>query len=55
MASGRIKVRGIRRAEIDADKLALAYWLMAKRAVEDKRAREAAERANRRKGASDAR
>jgi hypothetical protein len=55
MASRRIRVRGVRRSEIDADKLALAYWLMAKRAVEEKRAREAAEKAGRRKGASDAR
>jgi hypothetical protein len=55
MASRRIRVRGIRREEIDADKLALAYWLIAKRAVEDKRGREAAEKAKRRREASDAR
>lgn len=54
MATRRIKVRGIRRDEIDTDKLALAYWLMAKRAVEEKREREAAEKAERRKGRADA-
>jgi hypothetical protein len=48
MTQRRIKVRGIRRVEIDTDKLALAYWLMAKRAVEEKREREAKEKAKRR-------
>jgi hypothetical protein len=36
----RIKVRGIRKREIDSEQLALVYWLMAKRAVEDKRERD---------------
>ena len=31
----------MRRTEIDADKLALAYWLMAKHAVDQKRSRAA--------------
>jgi len=41
MSQKRIVVRGIRKDEIDIDKLALAYWLMAKRAVEEQRRREA--------------
>lgn len=53
MTLRRIKVRGVRREEIDTDKLALALWLMSKRAVEEKREREATERASRRKGAAD--
>lgn len=44
----RIKVRGIRREELDDEKLALAYWLMAKRAVAEKREREAKEKEARR-------
>ena len=52
MSQRRIKVRGIQRGEIDIDKLALAYWLMAKRAVEEKRQREADEKAKRREGRS---
>ncbi len=52
MSQRRIKVRGIQRHEIDIDKLALAYWLMAKRAVEEKRQREAEEKAKRREGRS---
>ncbi len=53
MTHKRIKVRGIRRTDIDTDKLALAYWLMAKRAVEEKREREAAERKQRRERRED--
>lgn len=37
MGRRRVKVRGIRREEIDTDTLALAYWLMAKHAMEEKR------------------
>ncbi len=37
----QIKIKGIRRAEVDTSILAHAYWLMAKRAVEEKRRREA--------------
>jgi hypothetical protein len=40
----RIKVRGIRKSEIDSEQLALVYWLMAKRAVEDKRERDLADK-----------
>jgi len=50
MAHKRIKVRGIRKKEIDTDQLALVYWLMAKRAVEDKRQRESEEKRQRRTG-----
>jgi hypothetical protein len=50
MTTRRIKVRGIAREEIDEDKLALAYWLMAKSAVEQKRVREAEEKKKRRGG-----
>lgn len=39
-----MKVKGIRRQEIDADQLAFVFWTMAKRQVEDKRRREQAER-----------
>ncbi len=52
MANRRIRVRGIRKDEIDADKLALAYWLMAKRSVELKRERDAEDKKKRR-GAAD--
>lgn len=45
----RIKVRGVRREVLDDDKLALAYWLMAKAAVEEKRRREAEEKKRARK------
>jgi hypothetical protein len=44
----RIKVRGIRKDEIDTDQLALVYWLMAKRAVEEKRQREREDKKRRR-------
>ncbi|HKP90642.1 MAG TPA: hypothetical protein VJT75_11805 [Thermoleophilaceae bacterium] len=44
----RIRIKGIRREQIDTDKLALAYWLMAKRAVEEKRRREAEDKKERR-------
>jgi hypothetical protein len=48
MPHRRIRVKGVRKEEIDTDRLALAYWLMAKRAVEQKRQREAEERKARR-------
>jgi hypothetical protein len=41
MGRRRIKVRGVRRAELDTNQLALALWLMAKRAAEEKRDRRA--------------
>ena len=44
----RIKVKGIKRDEIDIEQLALIYWLQAKRVLREKREREAAEKARRR-------
>ncbi len=41
----RIKVKGVRRDEIDTEQLALIYWLQAKRVLREKREREAQERA----------
>ena len=48
MATRRIKVKGIKRDEIDTEQLALIYWLQAKRVLREKREREAQERAKRR-------
>jgi hypothetical protein len=44
----RIKVKGVRRAEMDTEQLALVFWLQAKRVLREKREREAAEKAKRR-------
>jgi hypothetical protein len=44
----RIKVKGVRRDEIDTEQLALVYWLQAKRILREKREREAQEKAKRR-------
>ncbi len=41
----RIKVKGVRKSEIDTEQLALVYWLQAKRVLREKREREAKERA----------
>jgi hypothetical protein len=46
--SGRIKVEGVRREEIDTEQLSLVYWLQAKRVLREKREREAKEKAKRR-------
>jgi hypothetical protein len=43
----RIKVKGVRRSEIDTDQLALVYWLMAKRTLRERREHEAKARAKR--------
>jgi hypothetical protein len=48
MATRRIKVKGIKRDEIDTEQLALIYWLQAKRVLREKREREAQEKAKRR-------
>jgi len=37
----RIKVKGIKRDEIDTEQLALIYWLQAKRVLRERREREA--------------
>ncbi len=50
MATRRIKVKGIRKDEIDTEQLALIYWLQAKRVLREKREREAQEKAKRREG-----
>ena len=47
--SRRIKVKGIKKDEIDTEQLALIYWLQAKRVLREKREREAAEKAKRRR------
>lgn len=44
----RIKIKGIRRRELSADDIALAFWLIAKRELKLKREREAKARAKRR-------
>lgn len=44
----RIRVKGVRKTEIDTEQLALVYWLMAKRQLREKREREAAEKKKRR-------
>jgi hypothetical protein len=53
--SKRIKVKGVKRDEIDIEQLALIYWLQAKRVLREKRAREAQEKAKRRERKSDER
>jgi hypothetical protein len=40
----RIKVRGVRREELDTEKIAFVFWMMAKRQVQEKREREQQER-----------
>lgn len=44
----RIKVKGVRREEIDSEQLALVYWLQAKRLLRERRANEQAAKAKRR-------
>jgi hypothetical protein len=44
----RIKVKGVRRREIDSEQLALVYWLQAKRVLRERREQEAKARAKRR-------
>jgi hypothetical protein len=45
MATRRIRVKGIKKDEIDTEQLALIYWLQAKRVLREKREREAQEKA----------
>lgn len=45
----RIKVRGVRREEIDTEQLALVYWLQAKRILKQRRASELAAKAKRKR------
>jgi hypothetical protein len=44
----RIKVKGIRKSEIDTEQLALVYWLQAKRVLRERREAEAKARSRRR-------
>jgi hypothetical protein len=44
----RIKVKGVRKSEIDTEQLALVYWLQAKRILREKREREEKEKGKRR-------
>jgi hypothetical protein len=53
MATRRIKVKGIKKDEIDTEQLALVYWLMAKRQLREKREHEAQEKAKRREQRSE--
>ncbi len=46
--SRRIKVKGVRRDELDTEQLALIYWLQAKRILRERREREAKAKAKRR-------
>jgi hypothetical protein len=43
-----IKVRGVRKREIDTEQLSLIYWLQAKRILRERREREAKAKARRR-------
>jgi hypothetical protein len=44
----RIKVKGVKKSEIDTEQLALIYWLSAKRILRERREREAQEKTKRR-------
>jgi hypothetical protein len=45
--SRHIKVKGVRRDEIDTEQLALIYWLQAKRVLRERREKEAQAKARR--------
>ncbi len=45
--SRRIKVKGVRKDEIDTEQLALVYWLQAKRLLRERREQEAKFKAKR--------
>jgi hypothetical protein len=45
----RIRVKGVRREEIDTEQLALIYWLQAKRVLRERRKREAEAKAKRKR------
>lgn len=45
--SQRIRVKGVRKSEIDSEQLALIYWLQAKRILREKRERDARAKAKR--------
>jgi hypothetical protein len=41
----RIRVKGVRKDEVDVEQLALIYWLQAKRVLRERREREAKDKA----------
>jgi hypothetical protein len=49
--SRRVQVKGIKREEIDTEGLAIAYWLLAKSALRERREREAKAKAKQRRRA----
>jgi hypothetical protein len=48
MATRRIKVKGVRRKDLDTEQIAMIFWLQAKRVLRERREREARERAEKR-------
>jgi hypothetical protein len=46
----RIKVKGVRRDEIDTEQLALVYWLQAKRVLRERREQDEKAKANKATG-----
>lgn len=40
MATRRIKVKGVRKDQLDTEQLAMIYWLQAKRVLRERRQRE---------------
>lgn len=49
----KIKVKGVRRKELDTEQLALVYWLQAKRVLRERREREEQERQQRKERQSE--
>jgi hypothetical protein len=49
----RIKVKGVRREEIDSEQLSLIYWLQAKRVLRERREQEAKAKAKQREKDND--
>jgi hypothetical protein len=43
----RIRVKGVKKTELDTEQLALVYWLQAKRILRERREHEARERRKR--------
>lgn len=43
----RIRVKGVKKTELDTEQLALVYWLQAKRILRERREREAREKMKR--------
>jgi hypothetical protein len=43
----RIRVKGVKKTELDTEQLALVYWLQAKRILRERREREAQEKKKR--------